>query len=149
MDEALKKKTIRKRIITIYDQATGAIMGTVSCPYDIHLKNYTYVDGQHSGNENYVVDGKVISRPSLSTVIMIDKTVFAADGEDSVTINNLPNPCVVSVVNLDNNRCPIFNDEVTDGKLILTTKESGVYRITVNCFPYQQYTAEIEATKCA
>jgi hypothetical protein len=146
MDEVLAKKK-SKRTITVYDQATGEILGTVSCHHDRHLKNYAYVDGQHSGNENYVVDGKVMARPLLSSIITIDKTAFTADGEDSVTINNLPNPCVVAVVNVDHDRCPIFNDEVSTGKLILTTKEPGIYRITVNHFPYHQYVTEIEATK--
>jgi hypothetical protein len=105
------------------------------------------VEGEYNGDENYIVDGSITPRPLLSSVITIDKAVFVADGIDQIIITNLPIPCIVTIINTNNNRFPIFNDEVSTGKIILTTKEPGVYRLIVDCFPYRQYITEIEATK--
>ena len=129
---------------TTYNITTGEIEGCMSTNSLENLTYYDYIIGEYDGTTNYIIDEEVVERPLLTSIATFDKTTFNADGEDSATISGVPE-CVVVVQNLDDTFYPMYNDEITDGVLSVSTTASGTYKVTIECFPYQKYVVELEA----
>lgn len=130
---------------TIYDSTSQEITGIIDTNDTNHIAHFDYLEGVYDGATNYIVDGEATTRPLLTSVISINDTTFVADGTSSIEITSLPE-CVVAIINLDEPDYPAFNEVIDDGDLELTTLIEGTYQIVINCFPYQQYIIEVEAT---
>lgn len=90
----------------------------------------------------YVSGGALTARPTAS----LDKTTIAADGTDTATLSNLPDPCTVRVNGSAQN--------VAGGSLSITASKPATYEIEIRddpannetAFPLQAFKATVEAT---
>lgn len=126
--------------LTEYDPKIGCLMSTWNIDESITdvLKN-PYVEGAYSPLEFYVDVGatppKVKKRPAQKT--RIDKATIAADGQEVVTLSNLPKPCDVEV------RWDEY--KVEDGTFEWGTRLAGEYTIRVRAFPYADWEGTVTA----
>lgn len=83
--------------------------------------------------EIYVDEGVVTARPSFEGVP--DEIALLADGQDEVTIENLPDPCLIVVE----------NEEITVEGGILTIKSEmpAEYVIGLLQFPYKPFSIKV------
>lgn len=86
------------------------------------------------GDTHMVQEGELVERPMLA----FDKAEIVADGQDSATLANLPDPCTV-LVDGDPH-------EITGGHIEMVTTMPGTYLIEIeDPFPYQPFRAEVIA----
>ncbi len=104
----------------LYEQPDGAVMPVTASP---------------ELERDYVLDGVVIPRPTLSA---FDKTSIAADGIDTATLSGLPDPCTILINGQEHT--------VTGGTLDLDADRPGTYRVEIRHFPYRDFAQEITAT---
>lgn len=108
--------------------ADQAIRGSVVLPIELDPPEAPW------GDTHMVQDGELVERPQL----VFDKTEIIADGQDSATLTNLPDPCTVLV---DGDA-----HEITGGRIEMVTTMPGVYVIEIeDPFPYQPFRAEVTA----
>jgi hypothetical protein len=112
----------------VYKESTGEILRTGSCPDDML--------SMQAGAGEIAIEGIAIDTTQyidIATQLVVDKilipcsinkTTMAADGVDSATISNLPNPSLIHIK--DEGRW-----EITDGEFQFTVDTPGVYRITI------------------
>lgn len=127
-----------------YNPYTGEIISTMILPDDIaqaaieHGENLIKAEGD---SQTHYVDINAVPpvlklRPKQDTTQ--DKFQMKANNLDTLTLNNLPIPCIVS-----------FNDnasyEVDDGILQWSTNRPDRYKIIVRAFPFLDYESEVIA----
>lgn len=94
--------------------------------------------GLVDGNTQYMVDDEPTTRPAMPCVQ--DKSTIVANGTDVSTISGLPQDCHVGISG------PVMSSiDVADGSFELTADVSGVYCITITCWPYLKKEFEIVA----
>jgi hypothetical protein len=124
--------------ITIY--SGEHIKQLTSCPAELESvqcqDGEAYIEGHYHWDEYYMRNGTPTLRPELPATI--DRTNLTADGIDTATITNLPNPSTVTV-----NRQSVT---VEDGTLELTFDLPGSYVVKVESFPYLPWEVAIHAT---
>jgi hypothetical protein len=89
-------------------------------------------------DEYYVNEGVLRGRQPMA--IRIDQQTMKA-GKTGVTLSNVPNPCrmTVSVGDL-----AVHNENVTDGSAYLESPVPGIYKISLDAWPYLPWTIEVE-----
>lgn len=85
---------------------------------------------------NYVdvKTGEVKERPVIP---LHDDVTITANGADRFTLEGLPRPIVVKVDGVEY--------EITDGKIVFSTKEAGTYRFTIDQWPYVPWSMKVTA----
>jgi len=135
---------------SIYDRTNGWIDLNVSCP-SWSIKNYieddnfTYVNGRYPSSKYYVdlSSGEPKEKPQIQPEL--DKTEVKADGEDFITITNLPtddlngNP-IETEVRVSGTEYPI-----NDGNLELSVDAPGEYKINIRATNHKPYRTTIQA----
>lgn len=91
--------------------------------------NTLHSDEQVTHHAHYVLDGKVVDRPTLDVK---DPVRIKADGKDAFELK-------CSAIKIDDEEY-----EVTGGKLTFVTKDAGTY-IFESVFPYQDTRFEVIA----
>jgi len=125
---------------TIYDD-TGRILW-VAYPSDRYkdpstiAPEFNYLEGEGDGDSQYVKDGVITDRPSMS--LSVDKTTITANGTDEATISNIPSETTAT--------CEGESLTIDDGELVFTTDTAGTYTITFECWPYLDEEVTINAT---
>ena len=119
---------------TIFKDYNGEITGIITA--DTEAIEFWLIDHPDNGvvsgvfcGETYFIQptGRLpVLRPTNPATI--NKTTFTANGVDSTTISNLPNPSVVRVDGVAYN--------VTDGEFEFTVDLTGKYQIIIDSFPY-------------
>ncbi|MCX5518438.1 hypothetical protein OSH10_08320 [Kaistia defluvii] len=127
-----------------YHDDDGRITGGVSGAFspddldDLRTRGFSFlvVPDRASMTTNYVVEGQLVPRPVAD--IRIDRIEIPADKRSKVKITGLPVPCVVQI-----------DDQaltVDDGMLELTAEMPAAYWVSLDCFPYMPWSAEITVT---
>jgi hypothetical protein len=133
-----------------YDLTTGEILGymkhnssrtsnevaeSVTRPNTGLLRDENLIEGHNY--YYHLINEEITTRPDNTATI--DQTTMSADGVDTTTISNLPNPSIVH-----------FNDEgdydVTDGTFEFTVDTVGSYEIIIESFPYKPITFTVVAS---
>jgi hypothetical protein len=81
-----------------------------------------------------------VPRPDMP--ITVSKTEIVADGEDAALLEALPMPCRVRVATADH--ADVM--DVADGRCELATTVPDTYTVTVEAWPYRDFTVTITAT---
>lgn len=102
-------------------------------------ENYHFIYQKSDGNSQYVFDGDIVDRPSMSGTL--DKPEILADGVDEATITGLPTECNVTVSGPVDGSTP-----VTNGTFAMTADIPGIYMVKIESWPYLKQEFEIVAT---
>jgi hypothetical protein len=97
-------------------------IGTTPVPEDLH-------------------DAVVTICPRPNMPVTVSKTEIAADGEDIALLSGLPMPCRVRVATADHS--DVIN--VADGSCEITAAVPDTYNVTVEAWPYRDFTVSITA----
>lgn len=112
-------------IVSYYD-TTGKIVHTYSglCldRVDAEHPDLSRVDGIHSGNTHYILDGEVTERPA-SPVTRTDLTLLDVPEGSTLWING--------------------ESYDAEGEVELEFPLPGTYRLRVECFPFLDWTDEV------
>lgn len=95
-----------------------------------------FMSDEITADHFFVKDGKFIAKQQLS--LSINKSIIAADGVDTIIINNIP-------VNTTVTWWDSQQDTITDGTLEITSDMAGDYKIILDHPHYLQETINFEA----
>ena len=131
--------------ITTYTKNDGRLFANVltnSANVDLNYDTVTmgYVVGTYPPTDYYwhLTNEEITARPVNSA--SADKATMDADGIDSITVSNIPNPSVVRVG-------PFAAEyDVTDGVFEFTIDAPGDYVFRMFSFPYKDKEIEISAS---
>jgi len=87
----------------------------------------------------------IADRPPLVVRTQDDRTTLAADGEDSIALTGLPNPCEIIIDAAD----PDVETEiisVAGGGFVFVADDPGVYTVEVRRWPFLPFRIEFTAT---
>lgn len=131
----------------VYKKETGEITSVLSlCESPIHAnyeaetEAYIETDGHVDDSTHYIKDGKLVERPDME--LKVSKNEIKADGEDSVTISNIPTGCEVFCPKLPGDQ-QLFT--VDDGEITFQTELKGSYIFQFSLFPYKECEVVINA----
>jgi len=122
--------------------SSGVILRTGTCPTSmlpLQAKEGEMVIAGKANDATQYVDTEtitIVDKPSITAAL--SKTTLLADGVDSITITDLPQPCTA---HLDTQRY-----EVPDGELEFTVDLPGVYQICIEALHHLPFNAEVTAT---
>jgi hypothetical protein len=85
----------------------------------------------------YVKDGALAQRPKMS--VTQSKTDAAGDGNDIVEIVGIPDGAKITLRDANSSS----DHAVTDGKAEISSKDIGQIAVTIECWPYQNWTGSI------
>lgn len=104
--------------------------------------NYVKVDhpGVLSPDEWMISDGAPTERPAMT--IAINKTAIKAGDNDAAILTGAPKDVAFSV---SVQGSEVWSGTLPDGELELSVPTPGIYQITFNKWPYQDFNATIEA----
>ena len=127
-----------------YDKDTGRII----CSYAVteaiaeimRGEGRALIESDLSDSKRYYVDitktpHEITLRPAQRTTQNVSQ--IAADGDDTLILDNLPVPCNVSIGG--------ETYTVNDGRLEWSTLGKGHYPIWVSAFPHADWRGEVEA----
>lgn len=130
---------------TIIDKDTGEILGHFSCTNEVFDDFVAAFPTEHEViRDGGMYDGALwyhdlvntfLPRPEIS--VEPSKTMFMADGMDSIAISGLPIP---STIKVDTEEYMI-----EDGEFEFTVDMPGVFHITCKAFPHIPKTWVVEA----
>lgn len=128
-------------ICTVFKISTGQILRTVQClAADMggQLANDEfYIAGSYDAQTQYLV-GSTTVQNKQECLATSNKTQITADGQDELVISNLPTPCVVFWVGVE-------EYEITDGAFEFSTDTPGDYRFQVRSVEYLDTEFDVEA----
>jgi hypothetical protein len=131
--------------LTYYEKATGQIISISTMIDQDHLNSFIdtefgAVEGEYDSTQYYFVNDVATSRPTMSCTL--DKTTVTANGVDSITASNLPDPCEITITGGGAET----KATVTGGSESITFDLAGAYTIAVKAFPYLPWEDTINAT---
>jgi len=117
----------------VYNNSTGQILRTGACPDDmVSIQKLSIeedvIEGEAHDLTQYVIFPSLLVINKEANPASIDKISITADGIDTATISDLPNPTDVRI-NKD-------KYVVTDGTFEFTVDTTGTYIIICDAFPY-------------
>ena len=125
----------------IYDN-NGVIQRIVNCGVDEaplqteQDENFVEVPSNITDLTHYIDNGQLSTK--LALPLSINKSIIAADGVDTITINNIPADTIITW--WDDQQ-----DIITDGILEITSDLEGEYKIILDHPHYLQETLTFEA----
>jgi len=142
------------------------ITGQIIAVFSVHEPDFN-VDEQYTNTNLYAIevpDNEIILDPALYQYINtvsspatlidrpqlacnIDTTNIAANGIDTATITNIPNPSIAIIYDINNEVGEEL--DITDGVLSITSSEAQTIKViikTTNPFPEKDFEREIIAT---
>lgn len=145
---------------TIFEKATGRIVqyAYFDCPDDIEqigrnyharllmwgVETHDFIEEFSDPSLHYVVSElgawRVVSKPPLR--VSANKTTLIANGNDSITLSGLPNPC--SVIS-DPEDPEEEHLTVAGGGFVFTAENPGKYRFRIERFPFLPLDLEFTA----
>jgi len=150
---------------TVYRVETGEIMSysnfslnddpeAIARNYSVRVRTYGetgygFVPIEANAETHYVVMMEetpvVAERPPLIVHTVDDRTTLVADGEDSIVLTGLPNPCEIIIDDPD----PDVQTEVisvSGGGFVFMADDPGVYTVEVRRWPFLPFKIEFTAT---
>lgn len=139
---------------TVYDNTSGQIQYFGTVPDSTHyalipvtVYQTLTTDSIDSDAHWYYVSGVLTARPLLTSVASWSTTSITANGVSSAVFGSgIPNPTTVSIIQQGNKAVTPVSGTITSGTLTITANYPGTYLVTMNVFPYQDYSQVITAT---
>ena len=124
----------------VYDTTTGYIKKWGTCQAEnINTKgtgvNEAVLQVPGSGRDHYVLNGQLTNKTTISATW--DKQLIQADGIDTATLSNLPDPVTLSI--------DFVPTEIVGGVLEFTASDPGTYHIWLDVPEYFREEWEIVA----
>lgn len=128
--------------VSFYDPGTGEMMGSLSGTMnDVLAVKQPYLLGQHDRRTHFVdlsqSPPQAIRRPAMP--IRQNKTKILADGEDFLTLSDIPAESVLFIGDA------LQPDAISDGLLEYATHLPGTLEFRLAKFPYLDWVGEVAA----
>lgn len=109
---------------------------------------YTVSSANILPSTHWVSGGVATAKVSLDTICSLTNAGgWLANGADTISYGTaLPNPTLVTISCSNPRFTPVFDFNITDGTMTLTTTAAGNYTITLDAFPYIQKIITVTAT---
>lgn len=134
-------------IYVVYNINTGEINKQLSCSSDIIQMNCSDNEDwiEHTGNDSThyvnVINKEVV--PKETMLLNIDKYEVVADGNEIVTITNIPSDIKLSIIDPVNDTTTV---DIVDDILTMDFDYTGEYFLTFKNFKYLDYQVKIICT---
>jgi hypothetical protein len=127
----------------ITDAGTGEITQTISSPQSNLAESGNVTEVSEAVFSNYQLyyedDAQKILRPTNPATLT--NTIIAANGTDTTTLTNLPDPCTVTFTGPGIS----LMEDVTGGTATFTTDTLGAHTVKVVAFPYLDWEGTFNA----
>lgn len=131
----------------LYNNTTGEVdsflTGSVECLISnvtSGLSSLQVPDDTSKSDIWYVLNGELTAKPTQSTTV--SSTTLLANGVDTITISNAPANSLLTLTNVVTGETVMGTFSNTED---IFSVSAGKLLLTIECFPYLDYTIELEA----